>query len=52
MAIKVIDMINGNVSFYFNVKTIYYGYVYNTIVFNDGGKINLHNMIYNISYFD
>lgn len=52
MTVRIIDHVNGDIRFYFNVKTIRYRGAYYSLVFYDGKIINFHNLIYTIDYYD
>lgn len=52
MVVYVCDNISGMISIYANVKTIRYGYAFDSLIFKDGSVLNFHNMIYDINIAD
>ena len=52
MVVYVCDNISEMISIYVNVKTIRYGYAFDSLIFKDGSVLNFHNMIYDINIAD
>ena len=52
MTVRIIDHINGDIRFYYGIKTIRYRGAYYSLVFYDGKIINFNNLIYAIDDYD